>query len=476
MTRPQTVQDVYEAIRRDRLVEPGRLCAFADRNQLTDPKAALEGLVADGLLTAYQAAEVAVGRGGGLWLGGYRILDRLGRGGMGHVFLAEHSVLGRRVAVKVLSESLQADPGARKRFVREARAAATLDHPNIVHVFDVDMTNDPPYLVMEFVDGISLQAAVSRGGMFSAGETATVGMQTADGLAQSAAVGLVHRDIKPANLLVDRRGQVKILDLGIVRFTHDTHSWVNGTEIILGTLDYLAPEQAIDSSAVDPRADLYALGATLYFLLAGHPPYPMTDLRRKLTAKQTEDPHPLHLLRPDLPLELSTIIHRLMARDRAARYQSAVAAVSALRPWANPGPDFPARLFRLSSDSTAQDRRMTDHANDHDPMPDTTPIIKPAARQMPSEPSEAEPAPPAPVRRTPKPEIAPLVPSSPLAIGGMNDSTFDHTPLPQGGRPLVVAGNKQPQSDRWLLRLFGWVAACIAVAVGVAVLIALAGR
>ena len=275
MTRPQTVQDVFDALGRDRLVEPARLAAFADRHGAPDVAGVLERLVVEGLLTGFQAGEVARGRGAALWLGGYRVLDRLGKGGMGSVFLAEHAVLGRRVAVKALSDELRADPTARRRFVREARAAAALDHPNIVRVFDVDMTNDPPFLVMEFVDGISLQAAVSHAGTFSAGEAAAVGVQVADGLAQAAAVGLVHRDIKPANLLVDRGGAVKILDLGIVRFTlEDTHSRVGGVDVILGTLDYLAPEQAEDSSAVDTRADIYALGATLYFLLAGHPPYP----------------------------------------------------------------------------------------------------------------------------------------------------------------------------------------------------------
>src|SRR5262245_52281576 len=131
MTRPQTVSDVLDALNRHRLVEPARLDAFIARHQLVDVSTTLERLVSEGILTVFQAGEIACGRSSLLWLGGYRILDRLGKGAMGAVFLAEHSVLGRRVAVKVLSEALRADPGARKRFVREARAAATLDHPNI---------------------------------------------------------------------------------------------------------------------------------------------------------------------------------------------------------------------------------------------------------------------------------------------------------------------------------------------------------
>jgi serine/threonine-protein kinase len=342
MTRPQSVQDVFDALGRDRLVEPAQLRAFADRHASADLATVLDRLVTDGLLTAFQTDQVAGGRGAALWLGGYRILDRLGRGGMGHVFLAEHAVLGRRVAVKALSDALRADQGARKRFVREARAAAALDHPNIVRVFDVDMAYDPPYLVMEFVDGVSLQGAVAHAGTFAASEAAAVGVQVADGLAQAAAVGLVHRDIKPANLLVDRRGLVKILDLGIVRFTQEeTHSRVNGPEVILGTLDYLAPEQAEDSSKVDARADIYALGATLYFLIAGHPPYPVADVRQKLTAKQSEDPPPLNQLRPDVPAEFAAVVGQMMARAPVERYPSAAAVVAALHPWVAPGPDFP---------------------------------------------------------------------------------------------------------------------------------------
>ncbi len=357
MARPVTAQDVVDLIRRARLVDVPRLeRILAQSPPGAGPERLLALLVENGHLTLYQADELSAGRWRGLWLGGYRVLDRLGKGGMSHVFLAEHAVLGKRVAVKVLSAGLRADSSARQRFVREARAAAAVDHPNIVHVHDVDMDHDPPFLVMEYVDGVNLQAAVSRHGAFTSAETATVGVEVARGLAAAAAAGLVHRDIKPANLLVDRHGRVKILDLGIVRLPgEDTLPRVDagdGTDVILGTLDYLAPEQAVDSSTVDARADVYSLGATLYFLLAGHPPFPGTDIRHKLAAKQYGDPLPIHRLRPDVEPALSDAIHALLARDPAARCASAEEAVRILAPFAAPVSDFPSRLFRPARPST----------------------------------------------------------------------------------------------------------------------------
>lgn len=421
MTRPQNVPDVLDALNRHRLVEPARLDAFIARHQLVDVSTTLERLISEGILTAFQAGEIAYGRSSLLWLGGYRILDRLGKGAMGAVFLAEHSVLGRRVAVKVLSEALRADTGARKRFVREARAAATLDHPNIVRVFDVNMNNDPPYLVMEYVDGLSLQAAVSQYGTFSVGEAASMGVQVADGLVQAAAVGLVHRDIKPANLLVDRRGAAKILDLGIVRFTHEeTFSrFHGGTDVILGTLDYLAPEQAEDSSKVDARADIYGLGSTLYFLLAGHPPYTIADPREKLAAKQMVDPPSIHQLRPDVSPEFSAVVARLMARCPAERYPSPAMAVAALHPWSAPGLDFPGRLFRVSSDSTDHGRRFTDHGAARDPIPDTVVIVKTGRRPYADSPSEMN-----------APTYPPDPPSeiSPAITGELSEQSADDFP------------------------------------------------
>ena len=385
MTRPETVQDVLALVRRSRLVDDApleRFLGLLECAQMSDlaPPGVLSLMVEQSLLTKYQADELAQGRWWGFWIGGYRVLDRLGRGGMGTVFLAEHPLLGKRVAVKALSAGLQADMAVRGRFLREARAAAALDHPNVVQIFHADVDHDPPFLVMEYVEGVSLQAAVSHHGLFEPQEAAAVGVQVCHGLSAAAAVGLVHRDIKPANLLLDRHGQMKILDLGIARFTRDPDSRLVDTDTILGTLDYLAPEQAKNSSAVDPRADMYALGATLYFLLAGHPPFTETDISRKLEQKQFSDPPPLHEFRPYIPEGLSRIVQRLLARNPAHRYATPDDAARALEAWATPGPEFPARFFGPRTTNVAEaPGEPTDVGNDRDPtpMPATRRITKP---------------------------------------------------------------------------------------------------
>ncbi len=383
MPRPETAQDVLEVVRQSGLVGAPELSQFISNLSQTESRdGVLSLLIAHGLLTRFQATELVLGQWRGLWMGGYRVLDRLGKGGMSHVFLAEHAVLGKRVAVKVLSANLRADKVARRRFVREARASAAIEHPNIVHVFDVDMDHDPPYLVMEFVDGISLQAAVASYGSFSGNESAIVGVEVARGLAVAATAGLVHRDIKPANLLLDRRGGVKILDLGIIRWLgEETHPPGNESESdeILGTLDYLAPEQAENSTNVDTRADFYALGATLYFLLAGHPPFPGSNLRHKLVAKLYTDPPPIHRLRPDVTPELSTVIHTLLARDPAKRYQNASGVLTALSPFVSVPADFPMRFFRPLHGSTITDG--ISHRGDSSSVPVTQSIRKPAVRE-----------------------------------------------------------------------------------------------
>jgi serine/threonine-protein kinase len=391
MPGPLTLRKLIQLVRRSRLVDDGSLSEFLNGIRATvaatardgqtalilTPGELLDGMVGSGLLTRYQANELAVGRSD-FWIGGYRILDRLGEGGMGQVFLAERPGQQTRVAVKVLAAQLRSDPEARRRFLGEARAAAAINHPNVVHVFDTDVDHNPPYLVMEYIDGVSLQAAVSRRGAFDAGEAAMVGAQVACGLTRVAEVGLIHRDIKPANLLVNRLGTVKILDLGIARFVADPASRRLNSAVVVGTLDYLAPEQAVDSSCVDARADQYALGATLYFLLAGHPPFPEADLWRKLAMKQATDPAPVHAFRPDVPLGLSGVISRLLARSPAGRYPHPAAVIAALRPWVSPGPRFPSRLFDAGGTQPAPS---TSDDLDSMPAPPTRRILLTQATQ-----------------------------------------------------------------------------------------------
>jgi serine/threonine protein kinase len=429
---------VIELVRRCGVVADDQLAGFAEQlgpdgpARLT-PEGVMGLMVEQGLLTAYQAGELAADRGAGLRLGEYRVRDRLGRGGMGQVFLAEHARLGGRVAVKVLSADLRGDPAARDRFVREARAAAAVDHPNVVRVRDADVAHDPPFLVMEYVDGVSLQAAVARHGAFEPAEAAAVGVQVARGLGAADAAGLVHRDIKPANLLIDRAGRVKILDLGIARFVGEANSRQTETAVVLGTLDYLAPEQAIDSHAVDTRADLYALGATLYFLLTGYPPFPDGDLDRKMARKQSADPAPLTGLRPDVPPELAAVIHRLMARDPAERHPSPAAAEAVLAPWAVPvPPDFPARLFRPSPASGSDSGATTDFGQDSDPtrLPVTRRIVR--GPQLPAAPDLPPPSPP--TVPAPTPDVRSPVPAADAESGAPTDRLVYPPPEPAAGR------------------------------------------
>ena len=349
MPKPATLLDMVEVIRASRLVAEPRLQAALAGHDDRPPAALLDGLVTDGTCTAFQAAHLALGRWRGFVAGPYRLQDRLGRGGMGQVFLARHAATGRAVAVKLLADHLADDPTARARFAREARAAAALAHPYIARVLDLDTDASPPFLVMEYVDGLSLQAAVARHGTFPAGWAARVGHQVALALQCAADADLVHRDVKPANVLLDRAGDCKLLDLGIVLVGGAAGlTMVAGERTILGTADYLAPEQAVDSSAVDCRADLYALGGTLYYLLAGHPPFPGGAAVTKLMAKQLREPPRIDRLRPDLPAGLADAVHTLLARRPEDRYPTPAAAAAALTPHAtgaSASPDFLVKLF-----------------------------------------------------------------------------------------------------------------------------------
>jgi len=354
---PTDVTALLALVRQSGLVTEERVHDFLNGSIQSDldPDELLSKMVSGELLTSFQATQLSAGRWRGLVLKQYALLDRLGAGGMGQVYLGKHMTLGRKVAIKVLAARLADDPIARTRLVREARAAATLDHPNIVRVYDIDTEHSPPYLVMEYLEGVSLQAAVATHGTLQAAATALCGRQVALALQHAFETGLVHRDVKPANLILDRQGQVKLLDLGIVRSV-DTPGLTlaaNGGKMILGTLDYLAPEQADDCSNVDTRADVYSLGATLYFLLAGHPPFPEGSAASRLARKLSDTPISIRKLRPDVPLGLSAVIDKMLARDPAERYQRPRHAADALAPWALPVPGFPDNVFESAFDNVA---------------------------------------------------------------------------------------------------------------------------
>jgi serine/threonine protein kinase len=290
--------------------------------------------VRDKVLTPFQSKLLLQGKWKNFFLAGkYKVLEHLGTGGMGSVFLCEHRHMRRRVAVKILPPS-PGDPTHLQRVQREAQAVAMLDHPNIVRAFDLDREGQLHFLVMEFIDGASLQYLVDSRGRLPINRAVNFVAQSALGLQHAHQNGLVHRDVKPSNLMLDWAGTVKLLDLGLARFARspDNVNQAGDSKTVLGTADYLAPEQA-RSSQVDARADLYALGAVAYFLLTGKAPFDGGSVAQKLIRHQTEVPAPVTDLRPDIPAGLAAVVARMLDKDPARRPQSANRVIAELRPW-----------------------------------------------------------------------------------------------------------------------------------------------
>ena len=269
----------------------------------------------------------------------YRIVKLLGRGGMGVVYKAEHRLMERLVALKVISRRLIANPLAVERFRREFKVAARLTHPNIVVAHDADEAGGLHFLVMEFVDGVSLAKHVERQGPLPVAAASHFIRQAALGLQHAARQGMVHRDIKPQNLMLTRKGQIKILDFGLARFASegtassgvpssdnifefDSDTGLTTVGMIVGTPDYMAPEQAVDSSTADSRSDIYSLGCTFFFLLTGHAPFSEDSVTGTLRSHAVRQPPALQELRADLPAELRRLIEQMMAKDPAKRVQT----------------------------------------------------------------------------------------------------------------------------------------------------------
>jgi serine/threonine protein kinase len=287
------------------------------------PDLLAEQMINDGLLTRFQATNLLKGKWLRFFIGPYKVQDQIGTGAMGAVYLCEHHEMRRQVAIKVLLGAKAKDEAGLQRFHREARAAASLNHPNIVRAFDVAREDHLHYLVMEYVNGVTLREKVHSEGPFSPRETADYLLQAARGLQHAHEAGLVHRDIKPSNLMIDRSGVVKLLDLGLARFVEDECDLTQGA--VLGSEAYMAPEQAVDSHSVDHRADIYGLGATFFMLMTG---------KRPMSEHMGEGPP-----RPRTPAEAGDfarvlkLLRWMLSHDPAERPQTTAEVVATIENW-----------------------------------------------------------------------------------------------------------------------------------------------
>lgn len=341
MPIPQTADDFLTLVRKSGVVAPAAFDEFVGRLSATtplprNPKRLALAMIGEGLITNLQAGLLLQGKWRNFVVcGKYRLLELLGRGGMGKVYLCEHTRMRRKVAVKILPPDKAADPVLLRRFEREARAVAALDHPNIVRAHDLDSDGRLNFLVMEYVDGVGLDEIVRGSGPLPVDRACNYIGQAAQGLQHAHEAGLVHRDVKPANLLIDRNGRVKILDLGLVRCFRDGENLTQhyARSNLVGTADYLAPEQAKDGHAADIRSDIYGLGATFYFLLTGWSPFPFGTIAQRLIQHQVQLPDPIRRHRPDVPEVVARLIARMLAKDPSDRPQTPREVAAVLEPW-----------------------------------------------------------------------------------------------------------------------------------------------
>lgn len=376
-------------------------------------------LVQKGLLTRYQAAAIFQNQARHLVLGNYVLLEKIGAGGMGEVFKARHRVMDRTVAIKVLPASLIGSPEAIKRFQREVRAAARLIHPHIVTAFDAAEDKGVHFLAMEYVEGEDLAKIVDRDGPLPLTDAVDYVVQAADGLAYAHAQGMIHRDIKPHNLLLASSGRkspdssttnrpervVKILDMGLARFdtvvpgeSTERHS-ITREDQIIGTVDYMSPEQAESNRTVDGRSDIYSLGCTFFRLLTGQVPYAGDTAIRKLIAHR-ESPIPvLKKLRPELPAGLQDVFNRMMAKRPEDRWQSMQEVIAALRPFGSASSTTAKEPIAAEADSVMEDSAF---ANFIQRLPASSAVGRHPTAEKPAPPVAAPPG-----ALPPKPSAAP---------------------------------------------------------------------
>jgi serine/threonine-protein kinase len=288
--------------------------------------------VQQGKLSIWQAQQLMAGRSSGFKIDRYTLIEMIGQGGMGRVYLAKDTRLNRRVALKILSPDRMNNPRAIARFQREARVGAQLQHENLVRIYDEGEANGKCYLVMEYIEGKNIGAIIAENGPIPPATAARLGQQVALGLEHAQQKGLIHRDVNPYNILVTRDGIAKLTDLGLA-IDKTEQAQVTREGATVGTFDYVSPEQARHSHAVDTRSDIYSLGCTLYHMLSGQVPFSSPSLPEKLFGHQAVDPMPLARLVPTIPGGLSEVVEKMMRKSPDDRYPTPLDVAQALEPY-----------------------------------------------------------------------------------------------------------------------------------------------
>ncbi len=322
-----------------------------------DERELVTAIVRDKKLTAFQAQVILKGKGRSLTLGNYHIQDELGKGGMGVVYKARHRVMKREVALKVLPAAVAKDSNLVERFHREVEAAARLNHPHVVAAYDADEAKGTHFFCMELVEGSDLSSYVKKRGVLPVSKAVDCTLQAARGLKYAHERGITHRDIKPGNLLLDKTGVVKVLDMGLARIEGEVgeQAQLTSTGAVMGTVDYMAPEQAVNTKDADARSDIYSLGITLWFLLTGKPAYEGTSLMARMLAHRDAPVPSLRAARQEVSEELNAVFHKMIAKNREDRYQSMGEVVTALEAClAGKSPSAPTLTSGTSEDSKLQ--------------------------------------------------------------------------------------------------------------------------
>jgi serine/threonine-protein kinase len=431
---------------------------LAEAGHPTDPDELAAVLVNEGVVTDYQAKQVLRGKPQSLTFGGYVILDFLGKGTMGKVYKAQHRMMGRIVALKILEPRYINSTRSLARFQREMQMVGRLDHPNVVRAFDADKVGDAYFIAMEFADGYTLEDLLKARGALPAPDVVYYASQAADGLAHAHAKGIVHRDIKPSNLMLTQGKKLKVLDFGLGTLLEgeDQSSALTTAGMAVGTPDYISPEQA-RMIKLDGRSDLYSLGCTMYHLLSGKLPFQGESSMDCIVGRITGQAIPIRDVMPGLPPRVVESIEKLMAPNPDDRYQTAEEAANALR-----------SLLRPKNPSTSRSASTV-------AAPGGAPASAPArpaparpaaaAAASPAWPVNSHPTRPAPAVTAPEPAVIDMVipeaPSLPPRAGIAAAKSKKEPP----GKRLMAAGSKTKGL------IVGVAAAAVALIAGVALML-----